>query len=72
MSAYPNVIVEAWILSRLDCPTLFDGLTTSAQRRERLRKHLLDKQLGLAIAGGRDGKAESWENMFQRIHNEPL
>ena len=68
----PSVFAEAWLLRRLQQPALFDGLTTSTERRERLRAHLCERDMDLAIAGGRNGKCETWATLFQELYRQPL
>jgi len=71
--AGPAVEVEAWLLQRMSAPTLFDGVTTAEQRRERVREFLTERHLDLAIAGGgQRGKPETWSALFERVYGEPL
>jgi hypothetical protein len=69
----PTVMVEAWIKDRLREPTLFDGITTRTERRERVRALIERRQLQLAIAGrGPGGKPETWEALYRRVYGEAL
>ena len=68
----PTVSEEAWMLRRLAVPALFAGSTTLEDRRSRLRAHLIAHGLGDACAGTRDGREESWSELFSRAYNEPL
>lgn len=68
----PSVFAEAWLLRRLQQPALFDGLTTSTERRERLREHLVSHGLEQAIAGWQNGKCETWSELFKSIYGEAL
>lgn len=69
----PTVQVESWIADRLREPTLFDGVTTALDRRERVRGVIERRQLHLAIAGKRLGdKCETWSDLFLRVYGEPV
>jgi hypothetical protein len=69
----PAVQVEAWIARRLREPTLFDGITTPDERRERVRALIERKQMHLAIAGKREGeKCETWVDLFERVYQQPF
>jgi hypothetical protein len=68
----PTVSEEIWILRRLSVPALFAGTTTLADRRSRLRAHLIAHGLGDARAGMRDGREETWAELFCRAYREPL
>ena len=70
----PTVQVEAWIKDRLREPTLFDGVTTAEQRRERVRELIHRRQLHLAVAGMPPGTkaCETWTALFQRVYGQPV
>lgn len=70
--AMPSVQVEAWICDRLR-KDLFAGLTTPEERRERLRREIVERDMAHAVAGKRKGQTcESWSELFERIYGEPL
>jgi hypothetical protein len=69
----PATHVESWLCRRLQEPTLFDGITTPEERRERVRALIERRQLHLAIAGGTNaGKPETWAELFERVYGEPV
>lgn len=68
----PAVAVEDWICRRLRLD-LFAGTTTPDERRERLRREILERDLAEAIAGKRKGHpAETWRDIFERVYGQPL
>lgn len=70
--AMPSVQVESWICDRLR-KDLFAGLTTPAERRERLRREILDRDMAMAIAGKRKGQpCETWRELFERLYGVDL
>jgi hypothetical protein len=67
------VFVESWIVDRLKVRDLFAGVTTPAQRRERVRQLILARDLELAIAGRvGQAKTETWGALFERVYQQPL
>lgn len=69
----PTVQVESRIAYRLREPTLFDGITTAEERRERVRQLIERRQLHMAIAGrSPSGKTETWAELFARVYGEPV
>lgn len=69
----PSLEFEQWLTVRLLRSLLFTGITTADERRELLRRHLLDHDLELAIAGRAEGgKAETWAELFERAYGQPL
>ncbi len=69
----PTVVVEEWIKDRLREPTLFDGVTTADERRERVRELIQRRELHLAVAGKRNGEqCETWADLFQRVYGEAV
>jgi len=61
------------LLRRLGRASLFDGVTTAEERRDRVRAFTREKQLQLAIAGrAPDGKPETWSDLFSRMYGEAL
>jgi hypothetical protein len=73
LPAGPAVAVEEWIVQRLREPTLFDGVTTADERKQRVRAAILGRDAAAAIAGKRpDASCETWTDLFQRVYGEPL
>ena len=73
MPAGPTTVVEAWIARRLDRPDLFAGVTTAEDRRERVRRAILDGGKSEAVAGRRPGYGcETWRETFERVYGQPL
>ena len=69
----PTIAVESWIARRLRRADLFAGVTTPDERRERVRRAILDGRLEMAVAGKRAGQAcETWREVFERVYGEPL
>lgn len=69
----PTAHVEAWIIRRLGEPSLFAGVTTADERRERVRELIERRQLHFAIAGGTNqGRPETWAELYLRIYKAPL
>jgi hypothetical protein len=69
----PTIATEVWISRRLLRPDLFAGVTDQAERRERVRRVILDGDMAEAIAGKRrDAAYETWAELFERVYGEPL
>lgn len=69
----PRASIEYWIAKRLGQPDLIAGVTTADDRRERIRRAILDSQHEEAIAGKRkDAACETWGELFARLYGEPL
>jgi len=69
-----DVVVEAWMARKLGLPMSWDGgVTTRADRREKIRAAILDGAKGQTIAGRRAHKTpETWAELFRRVYREPL
>jgi hypothetical protein len=53
--------------------TLDGGVTTTEERRERIREAIIEHGLSCVIIGrGKDGKPETWTSAFERLYREPL
>ncbi len=70
----PNVVVEAWMAQKLGLPMSWDGgVTTREERRERIRRAIVDTGRESAIAGKRAGQpCETWQALFERVYRQPL
>lgn len=69
----PTTQVEVWIASRLQRPDLFAGVTTADERRERVRRVILDRDMAEAIAGKRAGQScETWGELYRRVYGRDL
>lgn len=73
MPAGPKIDVEVWISRRLLRSDLFAGVTTPEERRERVRRAIVDGELEEAIAGKRkDASCETWSQLFERVYGQPV
>jgi hypothetical protein len=69
----PTIATEVWISRRLMRPDLFAGVTDQADRRELVRRVILDGDMAEAIAGKRrDAACETWAELFERVYGDPL
>lgn len=64
--------LEAWALTKLHLPNLFQGTTTTEIRRDRLKVVLLERGLTHSIAGRFDRQDVTWSTVFRRIYDENL
>lgn len=56
-------------MHRLSVPGLFAGVTTPTERRERVRRVIVNRGLEHAIAGKRQGAScETWGDLYLRIY----
>ncbi len=71
-----DVSVEAYFERRLreHCGLgyVFDGITDPSVRKERIRRGILDHELGAAIIGRRGAKSETYRQAFERHFREKL
>ena len=60
-------------MRRLSQPGLFSGVTDQAERRERVRRAILDGCMAEAVAGKRKGQpCETWADLFERVYGVKL
>lgn len=69
-----DVVIEAWMARKLGLPRSWDGgVTTRADRREKIRAVILEGAKAHTIAGRRPNKTpETWSELFRRVYREPL
>lgn len=69
-----NLSAEIWLASRLRRHgiSVFGGLTTFEQRRERARVGIIEHALADVVAGRKDGKPETLGQLFGRVYQQPL
>lgn len=65
---------EIWFATQLRRHgiTIFDGLTTLEQRKERARAGIIEKGIASTAIGKREGKRETFATVFERLYGEPL
>lgn len=51
---------------------MFDGLTTTEQRRDNMRKAILENALSEVFAGKRGGQPIQFAGLFELTYGEPL
>lgn len=69
----PGVRVETWLRNRLHAPDLFAGVTTAEERRERVRRVILEHGLEHEHAMHTEARGrETWSEVFVRIYGQPL
>ena len=71
-SPIPALNDELWIAKHLGNRALFAGVTTPADRRERVRKEIILRKLERAQAGVRKNRPETWQQLFERVYQLPL
>jgi hypothetical protein len=64
--------LEAWVLRKLLLPHLFEGVTTTEIRRDRLKVVLMERGLVNSYAGEHAGKRVSWKTVFKSLYGEEL
>lgn len=72
---FPQLDAEAFIVKRLKDhgAQIFQGVTDSAERRQRIRKAIIDAGLDRTIVGRNSaGKTETYSQTFERAFHEPL
>jgi len=69
-----NFSDEIWMAGKLKQhgASIFDGLSTIEQRRERVRQLILANQLAGEKCGTREGKPVTFREAFEALYSEPL
>lgn len=74
-----EIDAHLWLAKRLiqhraliDAAGIFDGTTTPDERRERIRRVILEQGLSSVIIGRFNGKPESYADFFQRLFGVAL
>lgn len=69
-----KLVVEAWMARKLGLSLGWDGgITTSEDRRERIRAAILQQQRQGSIAGRQTGQpCETWAQLFQRVYGQSI
>lgn len=62
--------IDLWIARRLGKPDLYHGTTVGATRMARQRAEIIRQ--GIADARVLGASTETWGEMFERVHGEPL
>lgn len=70
MTPSQQLDAELWLASRLKEHGIFEGTTTTAERKERFRLAMIP--YAEVIAGARTGKPERYRETFERIYGESL
>ena len=69
----PGMRAEAWLRDRLHAPDLFAGVTTADERRERVRRAILENGLARECATHTQARGrETWAELFARVYGQPL
>lgn len=63
---------ELWMAKQLGNPALFSGVCDDVVRKNRIRLEILRRGLDQTMAGNRNGKSETWAQVFARVYQEPL
>lgn len=66
---------EFWLAGRLKqhgADPQIEGDIGLSIRRDRIRMAILDHWLGPVVAGNRDGKPETYAQVFERLYGQPL
>jgi len=66
---------ETWLAKRLGQhgANVFDGVTDTASRRERVREAILEHGLTTVIVGkGKDGKTKTYAQAYEAVYGEKL
>lgn len=69
---FPPLRAELWIARRLGHRDLFVGTTTPEERRERVRRVMLDEGFADYVAGSKNGEIELFRDTYRRFYGEPL
>jgi len=75
MVALADLDRESWLAERLrqHGAWIFDGVTDRDERCKRARSAIQAHELAAVIAGrGRDGKPETYSEVFARVYSEKL
>lgn len=70
----PSLDAEVWLIARVKAHItgIFDGETSPQIRRDRMRRVLRDNGLDCVIAGTKEGKPETYAEIFRRLYGEAL
>lgn len=65
---------ELWLVGRLrdHLCQIFNGLTHADIRRERIRRCIVNAELGEVVLGKHAGKLDTYATAFERLYGEPL
>jgi hypothetical protein len=65
---------EIWLVARVrqHITGIFDGVTDQKIRKDRMRRVLRDNGLDCVIAGNKDGKPETYAEVYRRLYGESL
>lgn len=68
-----NLDAEMWLAQRIrqQIVGIFDGETEPGVRRERARAAIKNNGLETVVAGHKNGKPETYAEVFSRIYGEP-
>jgi hypothetical protein len=72
---FQNLDAEVFIAKRLreHGAKIFEGVTDSAERKERIRNAIIDCELDSTVIGrNAAGKPETYADAFARFYQEPL
>jgi hypothetical protein len=69
-----RLVIEIWMARKLGMPLGWDGgITTSEDRRERIRAEILKQQRQGSIAGRQAGQpCETWAQLFLRVYGQSI
>ena len=70
-----DMMNELWLRERMldhRGPDVFDGITDSELRKQRLREAVKECGLELVIIGAKDKKPVNWAQAFETLYGEPL
>jgi hypothetical protein len=70
----PNLDAEIWLVSRVrqHITGIFDGVTDPQIRKDRMRTAIKNNGLDCVIAGNKDGKPETYAEVYRRLYGEAL
>jgi hypothetical protein len=70
----PSLDAETWLVARVKAHItgIFDGATDPSIRKDRMRRVLRDNGLDCVIAGNKNGKPETYAEVFRRLYGEAL
>jgi hypothetical protein len=69
-----SIEAELWLVARVrsHITGLFDGVTDPQIRRDRMRRMLRDNGLDCVIVGSKDGRPETYAEVYRRFYGEAL
>lgn len=69
-----QLAAELWLAKRLGSlgAEVHEGVTTTEERRERIRQLILRERLEKRDAGRKRGRSETFGDLFARLYGEPL